>query len=132
MTFKTLLVSVCLWMGMSATAQHGPADNPPFSDEESTENSVQVFAPNAFTPNGDTFNNHWKIFINGIDIYDFHLTIYDRSGQIVWESFDSEAEWDGNFGGNPAQAGIYVWMIDAKNATSDERHQFNGFITLLR
>lgn len=128
MTIKSILVGMCLWAGVSAFAQH----NPPVSDEAAPTNEVRVFAPNAFTPDGDLYNNHWRVFTEGADLYDFHLTIYDRSGQVIWESFNVDGEWDGNFGGNPAQAGIYLWVIDTKSPTSDERSQFNGFIMLMR
>jgi len=49
-----------------------------------------IFAPNIFTPDGDEFNEYWRVYITGIDIYDFHLTMYNRWGEIVWESYNAE------------------------------------------
>ncbi|MFT5823770.1 MAG: gliding motility-associated-like protein [Crocinitomix sp.] len=110
--------------------------NPLFSQSNTSDsnayNKIQLFAPNAFTPNGDHYNDTWKVLVQGNDTYDFHLTIFDRSGQIVWESYNSGGEWDGYYGGNEAAEGVYGWIIQTKDAETDEIHQFKGHITLLR
>ncbi len=96
------------------------------------DKSVQVFAPNAFTPNGDYNNDTWQVFVGGADIYNFHLIIFDGTGQIIWESFNVNGEWDGNHGGNEAPSGVYGWIIETKDADTDNIREFKGHITLLR
>ncbi len=125
-----LIAGVFMLVGVCSFSQHGPADST--AVEEVEEVSIQLFAPNAFTPDGDYYNDTWKIFIEGNDIYDFHLTIFDRSGQIIWESYNTAGEWDGNYGGHEAPTGVYGWVIETKDANTDKIHQFKGHITLLR
>lgn len=93
---------------------------------------VLIYAPNAFTPDGDNLNQKWRVYIDGIDIYDFHLTIYNRWGEIIWESYDSSAEWDGSYGNSIAEEGVYIWVIQAKDAISDKKYEFKGHLTIIK
>lgn len=91
------------------------------------------FIPNSFTPDGDAFNQTFKpIFTAGFDPYDFNLKIFNRWGEIIWESNDAEAGWDGTYGGKIVQAGIYTWAIEFKTAYSDERKYINGHVNVMR
>lgn len=94
---------------------------------------VILYAPNIFTPDGDTYNETWRVYIDGIDIYDFHLTIYNRWGEIVWESYNAEASWDGSYGsGGIVQDGTYVWTIETKDGSNDKKYEFNGTVQIMR
>lgn len=93
---------------------------------------VIIYAPNAFTPDGDQFNEGWSVWIDGIDIYDFNCQIYNRWGEIVWESFDASAVWNGTFGSDFAPDGTYVWIVQAKEGTTDKRLEFKGTVQVLR
>lgn len=95
-------------------------------------NEIILYAPNSFTPDGDQYNERWRLFIEGIDIYDFHLTIYNRWGEIVFESFDPEGEWDGTYGGRIVPEGTYIWTLEAGDYITDSRFQFNGHISIFR
>lgn len=96
-------------------------------------NDVVIFAPNIFTPDGDEYNDTWRVWITGIDIYDFHLTIFNRWGEIVWESYNSEAQWNGSYGNQSlVQDGTYVWVIEAKDSYNDKKYEFRGHVTVLK
>jgi len=97
-------------------------------------NDVNIYAPNVFTPDDDQYNNTWRVYISGIEIYDFHLTIFNRWGEIVFESYDASAEWNGTYGnsGNVVVEGSYVWTIDTKDIRNDNRYEFSGSITILK
>ena len=97
-------------------------------------NDVNVYAPNIFTPDGDDFNNTWRVYIDGIDVYDFHLSIYNRWGELVFESFDKEGVWDGTYGnsGQLVPDGNYVWIIDAKDIINDNRYDFKGTVMMMK
>lgn len=41
---------------------------------------VHIYAPNTFTPDGNDFNQDWQVYIEGIDIFDFNLTVFNRWG----------------------------------------------------
>lgn len=91
-----------------------------------------IYVPNAFTPDGDEFNQTWKVFLSGHDPFDFDLFVYNRWGEIVWESHDASVGWDGTFNGRPVQTGMYIWEIRAKIPFVDERREFRGHVNILR
>ena len=94
---------------------------------------VIIYAPNAFTPDGDVYNESWGIYIDGIDFYNFHLTIFNRWGEIVWESFDASSTWNGSYGNSGiVDDGTYIWLVTAKESTTDKKLTFNGMVTILK
>lgn len=93
---------------------------------------VILYAPNAFTPNGDEFNHTWQVFMEGIDIYEFELLMFDRWGEIVWESHDITAKWDGSYKGKIMPTGTYQWTIRTKDALNDKKHTFKGSVSILK
>lgn len=93
---------------------------------------VLLYAPNTFTPDDDEFNQDWGVHISGIDIFNFELLIFNRWGQIIWESHDPAASWDGTYNGEYVQQGTYTWTIEAKDLVNDRKYEFNGFINVLK
>jgi gliding motility-associated-like protein len=93
------------------------------------------YVPNSFTPDADEFNQTWgPIFTQGFDPYNFQLYIYNRWGELIWESKDAEGRWDGTYGinGTKAVAGVYLWKIEYKPTYTDEKNVISGHINLLR
>ena len=70
--------------------------------------------------------------MDGIDIYDYHMTVYDRWGEIVWESYNPEGAWDGTYGTTESKTGTYIWVIEAKDPFSDKKYEFRGHVTVLK
>jgi gliding motility-associated-like protein len=101
-----------------------------------TVNEELIFyVPNTFTPDDDDFNQTWQaIFSSGYDPFDFNLYIFNRWGEIVWESHDASVGWDATYGtdGRPVQDGTYTWKIDFKTTMTDERIQVVGHVNVLR
>ena len=93
---------------------------------------VLMYVPNSFTPDGDEHNQSWKIYMNGIDFQNFTLEIYNRWGEIIWESHDVEATWDGTYGDKKAQQGTYFWKLSYKEKNSDGRTFKTGYLNLLK
>ncbi len=93
---------------------------------------VLIYAPNAFTPDGDEFNQSWRVFLQGIDPYDFELLIYNRWGEIIFESHDIEASWDGTYNGEIVPTGVYNWTIRTKDSINDGKYVWAGSINLIR
>lgn len=73
----------------------------------------EVWAPDAFTPNGDGLNDEFKFFVSEL-ITDFKFYIYDRIGNIVFEGNSAEDSWDGYFNGKLCPWGVYGWVVDYK------------------
>ena len=95
-------------------------------------NDLTFFAPNAFTPDGDEHNQTWEFHINGIDVGDFHLRIFDRWGELIWESFDSQVYWDGTYKGKIVKEGMYIYTVECGDIFNDRRYTFNGHVSVLR
>jgi gliding motility-associated-like protein len=91
------------------------------------------YVPNAFTPDSDDKNPVFKpIMTAGYDPYDYHLSIYNRWGEVVFESFDAFYGWDGSYGGNIVQSGVYVWTIEFGDQLTDKNYQYRGHVTVLK
>jgi gliding motility-associated-like protein len=93
------------------------------------------YVPNTFTPDEDEFNQTWgPIFTKGFDPFNFNVTVYNRWGEIIWESNDAEGRWDGSYGANGLKCpqGVYTWRIDYKPLETDEKLTISGQVNLLR
>ena len=91
------------------------------------------YIPNTFTPDGDEYNNiFFPIFSSGYDPYSYHLIIFNRWGQIIFESYDTDFGWDGTYKGRIVQNGTYTWKIDFKEIMTDKKHTVNGHVNILR
>ena len=97
------------------------------------ENQVIFYVPNTFTPDGDLFNpNFLPIFTAGYDIYNLNLVIFNRWGEIVFESNNARYGWDGTYGGMPSPDGTYTWQIQYKELFKDKHVLIRGHFNLLR
>ena len=93
------------------------------------------YIPNTFTPDGDNFNQIFTpIFYSGFDPYNFEMLIFNRWGEMVFETHNSEIGWDGSYGVNGTKAtdGAYTWKITYKNPKTDARKVIVGHVTLMR
>ncbi|EPB65761.1 PKD domain protein [Ancylostoma ceylanicum] len=93
---------------------------------------VALYAPNTFTPDGDEYNQTWKVHMDGVDIYSFHLLIFNRWGEMVFESRDMDVPWNGRYNGKPVPSGSYTWTISAKDRLNDSKYEWNGTLNILR
>ena len=93
---------------------------------------IIFYAPNSFTPDDDEHNQSWFFYIEGIDFANFNLQIYNRWGQVIWETNDVNAEWDGYFNGLKVQAGSYPWKASFKALDNDDKQERNGLINVIR
>jgi gliding motility-associated-like protein len=91
------------------------------------------YIPNTFTPDFDAFNQTFQpIFTSGFEPMDYHLTIFNRWGETLFESYDAEVGWDGTYGGKIVQEGTYIWKIEFGVKYTDERKTYSGHINLLK
>lgn len=92
-----------------------------------------LFVPNAFTPNDGNLNNRFTpIFNNPSNITYYSLIIFNRWGETMFESYNQAIGWNGEYAGNKAQDGIYIWQINYKTNESNTTHTKKGHLTLLR
>jgi len=99
-------------------------------DEESL-----FFIPNTFTPDEDSYNTLFQpIFTDGFDPFNFSMTIYNRWGELVFETNDASIGWNGLMfnSGEIVQDGMYTWSIIYKKVNNAQTDQISGHVNLLR
>jgi gliding motility-associated-like protein len=88
-----------------------------------------IFVPNTFTPNGDGFND--VMYVRGYKVSEIYFAIYNRWGEMVFETTDKTVGWDGNFKGRPADVGVFGYYVKVKCYNGLESFK-KGNITLIR
>jgi gliding motility-associated-like protein len=99
-----------------------------------TVGEVTVFAPvlipNVFTPNGDEVGDSWQV--TGMKSFESTVRIYNRWGNLVYESFLYTEPWDGTFKGKDSPMGTYYYIIEITDKLYEGEREFQGQIQLLR
>jgi gliding motility-associated-like protein len=93
---------------------------------------ILLYVPNTFTPDNDEHNQNWFISVDGVDFENFYLVLYNRWGEIVWESRDPKTSWDGTYNGRIVPNGTYIWKITYKEKDNDGKKFHTGSINVLR
>lgn len=94
---------------------------------------IIFYVPNSFTPDGDAFNNVFvPVITSGIDAVGYELLIFDRWGEVVFESDEIGEGWNGRYHGKMCQDGTYTWRMKFKNKYNGELFEYTGHVNLLR
>ncbi|MEO8711794.1 MAG: gliding motility-associated C-terminal domain-containing protein [Parafilimonas sp.] len=93
--------------------------------------SCYIAVPSAFTPNGDGLNDYLYP-LNAYKADNLEFRIYNRWGQLVFETKDWTKKWDGKINGNPEPSGTYVWMLNYVNHDSGKSFSQKGTTVLIR
>lgn len=95
-----------------------------------------LYVPNTFTPDQDDYNEVFSpVFTSGFDPYSYNLKIFNRWGEIVFESNDNQVGWDGTYGvdnGKIVNDGTYIWKIEFKENGVGKRQVIKGHVNVLR
>jgi large repetitive protein len=67
--------------------------------------------PNAFTPNGDGLNDTFGPIPRYDYVNRYYMSIFNRWGQMIYETSDINRGWDGTYQGSPVMMGTYVYRI---------------------
>lgn len=94
---------------------------------------VQYYIPNTVTPDADPFNPVFQpVFKAGFYPQDYHFVIFNRWGEIIWESYDPSASWDVTYGGKIVDDGVYVWQLTFRESSSDKKYSDYGHVTVIK
>jgi gliding motility-associated-like protein len=92
----------------------------------------KVWVPNVITPNGDEFNNLFQPDPEKWQAVKKHkMTVFNRWGEVVWESEDFPSGWDGKQNGKYVAEGSYFWILDAYYGNDNIKRTFKGSLTVL-
>jgi len=89
----------------------------------------EYFIPEIFSPNNDGVND--VLFVRGKGIDYIYLWIYDRWGELVFESINIDDGWDGKYKGEQMNAGVFVYRLEVTFLNGDT-YEEQGDITLIR
>jgi gliding motility-associated-like protein len=93
---------------------------------------VRLTVPNGFTPNGDGLNDIFIPVVSNSDQIKFYrFEVYNRWGQLIFESTKPGEGWDGKFNGKQAQFGVYNWIVRFE-VPENEPVKANGHVTLIK
>jgi gliding motility-associated-like protein len=94
-----------------------------------------AFTPNVDGPNGGAYNindlNNDIFFPYTTGVTDYHLLIFNRFGEVIFESKDIKVGWDGYYGGKLCQQDAYVWKANVK-FFDGRSYNKTGSVTLLK
>lgn len=94
-------------------------------------NVFTVWFPSAFTPGSSDGND--KFTIHTINEYQyFHIYIYNRRGELVYDSDDVHFEWDGTYNGDPCPQGAYVYICRFRKPGTTTLSSVQGTVTIIR
>ncbi len=91
-----------------------------------------VYTPNTFTPGNDIVNETFKPVINGDDPDYYEFRVFNRWGELIYETQLKDKGWDGTFKGQQCKQDAYVWTVDTKFKDGDTERHYRGHVNLLR
>lgn len=102
------------------------------SEQELFVDAFYFYVPNTFTPNGDEYNNSFGPEMDQLTD-EWHMRIYDRWGNLLFESFDQAARWDGSYKNKSSPDGIYSYIIEMIACGDEDKYRtVTGHVALLR
>jgi len=90
-----------------------------------------IAVPNAFTPNGDGLNDYLYP-VNAYKAVNLSFKVFNRFGQVIFETRDWTKKWDGTFKGQGADPATYVWMLEYTDGDTGKRIKQKGSSILIR
>ena len=90
---------------------------------------LELYAPTAFSPNGDNLNDTFQLI--GYGLYSYDLYIFSSNGKQLFTSNNLEFSWDGTYNSEPCLPGVYAYVVHATDKYGSS-HQKKGTFTLVR
>lgn len=98
------------------------------SDEIFIQINGPLYVPNAITVTADGVNDIF--FAYGLGVQDFQLQVFNRWGELIWETTDLSKGWNGTYKGRIVQEDVYVWRMEYTGKTT--RQIVYGHVTVIR
>jgi gliding motility-associated-like protein len=99
------------------------------------EETLIYYVPNSFTPNNDEKNQEFMpILSQGYKNGTYRLRIFNRWGELVFESLDPSRGWGGDYGPNhtDCQSGTYTWVLNFQVLQTQEDKEIVGNVNLIK
>ncbi len=99
------------------------------SNEVELFNSFSVEMPTAFTPNNDGLNDKFGAVAKGVK--EFKLVVYNRYGEVLFNSNSLEQKWDGTFNGNQVPTGGYMYEVIATSHEGEDLQKSGKVLVII-
>jgi gliding motility-associated-like protein len=95
---------------------------------------IDIYIPNTFTPDGDGINDVWLIKGKGFTDLNYKMLVFNRWGDIVFESTDPTQAWTGGFqnGDYFVQDGLYFYLAEIQDIENDVKYKYEGHVLIVR
>ncbi|PKP45207.1 MAG: hypothetical protein CVT95_09270, partial [Bacteroidetes bacterium HGW-Bacteroidetes-12] len=90
-----------------------------------------IFIPNAFSPDGDNLNETFSPKGFGITDENYSFLIFNRWGELIFESHKLDDGWDGTYKKTLVEVGVYVWKLNYKDING-KTWQYTGKVTIIK
>ncbi|MBK9328349.1 MAG: gliding motility-associated C-terminal domain-containing protein [Sphingobacteriales bacterium] len=94
--------------------------------------SCNFYIPSAFSPNDDGYNDIFKPFANCVFFEDYTLSVYNRWGELIFHTTETEMGWDGKYKNEIQPIDTYIWILEYDDILGNLKIRKNGNLTLLR
>ena len=92
-----------------------------------------VYVPNTFTPDGNGTNELFMpVLTTDFDSDNYKFEIYNRWGELIFETNDSKTGWNGSFKGEACKTDTYIWKLTLKGLKTDIAKSIEGHVSLLK
>ncbi|HAN79457.1 MAG TPA: hypothetical protein DCQ31_17680 [Bacteroidales bacterium] len=130
--FTTIPHKYCYYVEAieNTTNPHGVLGTSISNVKCATYSNAKVF-PTAFNPTSDFYQNRFFRPSVSPTVTDYKLAIYNRWGELVFESNKVENGWEGNVQGRIGEKGVYVYLIQYTDGETGEKVKQSGYLTLI-
>ena len=97
-----------------------------------TEDCGELFVPTAFSPNEDGNNDYFKVKINPSCVQEMNLRVFDRWGELVFETDRIDQYWDGKYKGKELDPAVFAYLLIIKISGNEQEILQKGNVTLLK
>lgn len=104
-------------------------------NQDSLDNILTYFIPNTFTPNSDAHNQTFQpVFTSGYEPLKYTFYVFDRWGELIFESHDANIGWKGTFGKDDriVQDGVYTWKISYVESSTQKESAITGHVLVIK
>lgn len=113
------------------TISGGPGCSDTASSSVVVAGNCNIVVPSAFSPNNDGRNDHLYP-TNAFNADNLVFRVYNRFGQVIFETRDWRRKWDGNVSGQPQSSGTYVWTLSYTLKATGRKYNVKGTTVLVR
>jgi gliding motility-associated-like protein len=95
--------------------------------------TVLFYMPNSFTPDGNEYNQYFEpVFNESVDVTSYKMQIFNRWGEVIFESNDIEIGWDGSYESQLVPTGTYTWVVNFTDKYTFKTYRYEGHVLLLK